>query len=268
MQMPIETQIIPAASFANANLNMLVPHPQLTSWVQCIWIMRPSHLNVDEKIYPDAGASLTFSISDTSVTARYLQNTSTTRYKWCGSLLHISIRFKPGGAWALLKSAISELAKQEIDVFDLDFAKDDRFQKLLEQLPRSSELTQLQLIDEWLLSSSLQLSKPVYSIQQLISEVDSTMLSPIQLAQEQGMSRRTLERHLQSKFAVTPLQLQHYARIKNARKILINSKQSLAAIALECGYYDQAHFNNHFKEQTGETPETYRKRKSALSKHL
>ncbi len=75
------------------------------------------------------------------------------------------------------------------------------------------------------------------------------------------MTRRTLERKLKREVGVTPGQLVAYARLDRARHRLLETTLPLAEIALQCGYYDQAHFTHAFQSLAYETPAAYRKRK-------
>lgn len=49
-------------------------------------------------------------------------------------------------------------------------------------------------------------------------------------------------------------------RVEHAEQLLTNTSRSLAAIALDAGFYDQAHLTRTFKRFTGETPGEYRER--------
>jgi AraC-like DNA-binding protein len=261
-------QIIPAASFERVPLQVLQPSHQLAEWVQCIWVM-PAFCNTGdsveilEKFYPDAGSSLTFQIGPNSAEAYFLQNNSVLRYAWQLSKLHISIRFNPGGAWALLKLPVSELTDQEVDLRSLISSRDSHFQRLMDELPTQALEDQLQAIQTWLQHGKSDLPKHVGHIRELIEHVNHSLVSPIELSASKGMSRRTLERHIRHKFGLSPLQLLNSAKIRRAREMLIRDSHSITDIALSCGFYDQSHFTNFLKEHVGETPLTYKERKLA-----
>ncbi len=50
------------------------------------------------------------------------------------------------------------------------------------------------------------------------------------------------------------------ARLKKATSLLLNTKMQMTEIALECGFYDAAHFNRHYTAQYGITPLQFRKK--------
>jgi AraC-like DNA-binding protein len=49
------------------------------------------------------------------------------------------------------------------------------------------------------------------------------------------------------------------SRVSRAQSLLMASRLSLAQIALECGYSDQAHFSREFKRACGMTPLSFRR---------
>ena len=66
MQPPQYDNIIPAASFAGVGVQIAPVRPYLRRWVQCLWVAYDTNRNETfhhEKLYPDAGSSLTFEIS-------------------------------------------------------------------------------------------------------------------------------------------------------------------------------------------------------------
>lgn len=48
-------------------------------------------------------------------------------------------------------------------------------------------------------------------------------------------------------------------RVDRAKELLIRTELSLSSIALECGFYDQSHFNRIFRKTTNQAPGEYRK---------
>ncbi|GHM98958.1 hypothetical protein WSM22_04480 [Cytophagales bacterium WSM2-2] len=71
-------------------------------------------------------------------------------------------------------------------------------------------------------------------------------------------SRRQLERKLSSTIGLSPKQLSRIVRLQSVLK-LMEKKQysSLTELALEGGYFDQAHFIKDFKEFTGVSPKQF-----------
>lgn len=73
------------------------------------------------------------------------------------------------------------------------------------------------------------------------------------LADEAGMSARQFRRVCLEKTGLTPKLLARVLRFRNAAA-RVHAAQSAAALALDCGYYDQAHLIRDFHEFAGRTP--------------
>ncbi|AFS37813.1 helix-turn-helix domain-containing protein [Alteromonas macleodii] len=87
------------------------------------------------------------------------------------------------------------------------------------------------------------------------------LVPPQHLADQFGVSRRTLERQFRTNFGFSPNKLYQFAQIRHARSLLTSNSEALSHIALACGYFDQAHFTHSFSDFALETPLQYRKRK-------
>jgi AraC-like DNA-binding protein len=79
------------------------------------------------------------------------------------------------------------------------------------------------------------------------------------LAGELGWSRRHLAARFRAELGMPPKSLARILRFERAVERL-RAGDDLAALALDCGYYDQAHFNRDFRAFAGATP-------TALSSH-
>lgn len=58
----------------------------------------------------------------------------------------------------------------------------------------------------------------------------------------------------------TPLAYVMQCRVHRAKRLIAAGEKSMQEIALEVGFCSQSHFNKVFKEHTGETPASYRRR--------
>jgi AraC family transcriptional regulator len=79
------------------------------------------------------------------------------------------------------------------------------------------------------------------------------------LAYELGIHRVQLHRAFRRAYGESPRRDALNARLAVAAKMLTTSKASIAAVAAECGYFDQSHFCRQFRRLTGVAPSTYRK---------
>ena len=257
-------EIIPAASFPSLNMKVVAPHPSISDCVQCIWLIRSKSDSPDifrEKLYPDAGSSLTFSISSIGVSVGLFHNTKVIFQQWNMRNSYLSIRFKPGGAYRLLGLDVNEFTDNEIQIGNELSKRFLQITPLMDCLPSLNENKQVHLVTNWLLQKRLKAKASNEKMQALFAKALCQLIPPQILAEDHGIGRRTLERYTRNQFGVTPNQLHSFSQIKKARDKLVYTQNDLATIALDCGYFDQSHFANSFRESTLETPLNYRIRK-------
>lgn len=80
------------------------------------------------------------------------------------------------------------------------------------------------------------------------------------------LSVSQFDRRFKQLFQMTPQQYILRVRINTACHQLTNSRQSIAEIAQQTGFYDQSYFTKQFRKQMKVTPLAYRKRYAADSK--
>lgn len=85
-------------------------------------------------------------------------------------------------------------------------------------------------------------------------------ISVEQLASLAGLSVSQFQREFRRLFGMAPRQYVAEVRIQAARRALETTAVPLAAVALECGFYDQSYFVKRFKSATGLRPLEYRRR--------
>lgn len=86
------------------------------------------------------------------------------------------------------------------------------------------------------------------------------------LASETCLSRKQFERKFSELIGITPKQFLKTIRLQYSLYLKSrNEKLNITDLAYEVGYYDQAHFINEFKLQTGFTPKQYFDNNAAYS---
>jgi AraC-like DNA-binding protein len=89
-------------------------------------------------------------------------------------------------------------------------------------------------------------------------EEDRTLLRVEQLAERFGMGVRRLQRLVAGHIGFGPKWLIQRYRLQEAAAVLRTERPtSLAVLAAELGYADQAHFSREFKAVVGSTPGAY-----------
>jgi AraC-like DNA-binding protein len=79
------------------------------------------------------------------------------------------------------------------------------------------------------------------------------------LARLCSMSFSQFERRFRNTFHISPLQHITQVRIRAACNLLTTTQYTIAAIALDVGFYDHSHFSRAFKKVMGVSPSLYRK---------
>ncbi|WP_199191682.1 helix-turn-helix domain-containing protein [Amycolatopsis sp. CA-126428] len=77
------------------------------------------------------------------------------------------------------------------------------------------------------------------------------------LADEVGWSRRHLGERFRAELGLAPKQAARVLRFERAGRLLRSGRADLAALAAECGFYDQAHLTNEWRALAGCTPGTW-----------
>jgi AraC-like DNA-binding protein/quercetin dioxygenase-like cupin family protein len=78
------------------------------------------------------------------------------------------------------------------------------------------------------------------------------------LAEELGVSRRTLQRRCFEVLGVGPSDVLAGMRLDRARELLAEPGRAIGDIALACGFASQSHFSTAFKAEHGQAPAQYR----------
>jgi PAS domain S-box-containing protein len=84
------------------------------------------------------------------------------------------------------------------------------------------------------------------------------------LARRAGLSVSQFERTFRKAFGASPRQYILRVRIEKACRLLTESDATVAFIAVECGFYDHAHFTRGFRALMSESPTEYRKKRQGL----
>ncbi|MGD1919859.1 MAG: helix-turn-helix transcriptional regulator, partial [Pleurocapsa sp.] len=126
--------------------------------------------------------------------------------------------------------------------------------KVLELL--AMQLAQLAESDLYIVSSALKLKDvdPIYEARDILSQRLENPPSILELAEQVGVSDRTLRRGFSKLFGTTVVGYLNQLRIEQAEILLRTGKLSVAEVANKVGYSHLGHFAAAFKRQFGITP--------------
>ncbi|WP_343744161.1 helix-turn-helix transcriptional regulator [Chitinophaga sp.] len=99
----------------------------------------------------------------------------------------------------------------------------------------------------------------VARLQQLLHDRWDAPLSLNLLAEEIGIHPVTLSKYFPVYFQGTMAEYLRKIKVGKSLALVRDKKQSLTAIALQCGFFDQSHFIRNFKQYTGYLPGAFRK---------
>ncbi|GIU06406.1 AraC family transcriptional regulator [Shewanella morhuae] len=259
------------------------PQAPLRPWIQHYFHLQVATYfpqSVEQTFYPDGGTSLSFyfpaqthnrSIDQPKVLFHCDQHLHC--HTFLPGIEQLTVRFHPGGAFHLLGIEVQDIqgvtAATFIEAAQLQLAG---LSQLLSQLADTHQPTQrIVLLEKWL----LQLAKPRLDMMLSIGKcstvglVQATLPRLIQTQTrledfytQLPLSRRQFERKFKQETGLPPAQLLQLNRVKIARNLLSHFPEtSLTQVALDCGFYDQAHLHQHFLRVMQQTPGQYKKRK-------
>lgn len=81
-----------------------------------------------------------------------------------------------------------------------------------------------------------------------------------------NMSTSNFFRYFKNVFNTSPMEYLKKIRIAHATAMLSSTDKPISFIAQECGFFDQSHFTNIFKQSTNMKPKEFRQKSQNQSK--
>jgi AraC-like DNA-binding protein len=169
----------------------------------------------------------------------------------------IQAYLSPLGARRLLGMPMGELTRQVVELEDLiGSAAGELAERLAEAHGWPARLA---LLERAIAERVLEAPAPAPELERAWQRlVESHGAAPVAgLAAELGWSRRHFSTSFREQIGMPPKMLARVLRFERALGRL-RAGDDLADVALDSGYYDQAHFNRDFKTFAGCTPTEYR----------
>ncbi|SDX74682.1 transcriptional regulator, AraC family with amidase-like domain [Ruegeria halocynthiae] len=98
-------------------------------------------------------------------------------------------------------------------------------------------------------------------VNRVLAVMQNTLDAPLfikEIARQLGCSQKTIETRVLAELGITPQALYRRLRLILARKLAIETQQSVAEIASRCGYENPSAMTRAFRAQFGQTPTAYR----------
>ena len=211
------------------------------------------------KAVPDGSVDLLFNLGRNKVTT-YISGTVFGVKSWeLGSNDRcFGVRFQPG------KGILpDELSMEMLVDNDLEIDGDIFGENITEKIVMAKDIYERSKIFkeayEELVFSRISLSDKERISDYLVSRITRAkgQVTIQQLEEETNYSACYLRRIFKSYHGISPKQFAQYIRFQNLLEQINKDDIRFDDIALECGYYDEAHMMREFKNYTGKTMEQY-----------
>ena len=169
----------------------------------------------------------------------------------------IGVHFHPGGAFPFFKMPAGELTGQSLSLDQLWGSDGSDLRVRLLHAPTPQQ--KFQVLERWLME---RLAKPLERdpvVSYALRSFQSSTAMPVSSVVDRiGMSQRSFIGRFTAEVGLTPKVFSRVLRFQRAlHGIAAQDAIDWAHLALDCGYYDQAHFIHDFQAFSGITPATY-----------
>lgn len=265
--------------------NISKPSLKLSKYVQNYWALdncNPDNSDYIQRIIPNGLSELIFyfdckpvsSDDNFSIEDNSIVNGQLSKYydlKISGKISLFSILFKPNGLSVFLNLPLNELFNQNVPFrFVFKNIADELENKLFEAKTFNDRV----IIAEKYLNLIFQKNEILYNHKRIDDSINiinqsKGLLNINELAERACYSRRQYERVFSQLIGASPKQFLKTIRLQNAIDIKTkNKKMNLTELTYNCGYYDQSHMINDFKELTGYSPREYFKESEPYSDYF
>ncbi|WP_426479348.1 helix-turn-helix domain-containing protein [Chryseobacterium sp. CBSDS_008] len=170
-------------------------------------------------------------------------------------------RFYPYAGTLFFSDPLSEFTNYATDMYDVPKMES---RDLYDRIMQADNLySKIKVLESYLLQqlkkneSRIKKTAMVQALSQDIF-MNQYTLDLSAMAQVSGLSARYIQKLYLTHIGLSPSSFAAVTRFNKSLQMVLNTHQSLTAIAYDCGYYDQAHFIKEFKKFTDITPSASR----------
>jgi len=253
------------------------PGDPLSRFVECFWTLEGDKPSGDpERILPDGCVELILNFGaefsqhcegQQKLQPRNFlvgQMTGPILISPTGAVQLIGIRFHPGGTLPFLRLPLHEITDQVVELGSLSSQLE---RNLLDAASASCSLMDKVTAIEEFLTGELLSRKHDSRLTMLAARIVESggLVSVDQLANDAGISSRQLERRFLREVGLGPKLLGRIIRFQQVFRAVEQCDAAWATVAIECGYYDQAHLIRDFHQFARQTPAVLFGHQSALT---
>lgn len=225
------------------------PRPELAPYVRCLWELTGTGSDI-ERVVPDGCCEIVLNRADPfrgvdndRIQPRLMlvgQIPRFIRIQPTGTVDLLGIRFRPGGLFPFVGVSMAELTGERIDLGDV-----------CRRLRRDLEGASRERVEAILLD---RLRKRPSRVDEAVAAIETTR-GDLRIG---SLGTRTLERAFRREVGVPPKVLARIVRFQRViHAVEATARLDWAGLALDCGYYDQAHLIRDFRHFAGLSPARY-----------
>jgi len=245
------------------------PSQILARFVECFWVLESDGGSTPvspERILPDGCIELILNLRspfrDVTATGqdqlqplRFVvgQMTRPMLIAPSGAVELIGIRFHPGGTRCLLDVPAHELTNRVVELAAVSSRLERDLVSILEN--DSDVVAKISALELLLIQRAISCRREFLLID-LAAEIVGRggRMSIDDLAATAGVSGRQLERRFRTEVGISPKLFCRILRFQEVFRAIDRDYQKWAEVAVDCGYYDQAHLIRDFQQFAAQTP--------------
>jgi AraC-like DNA-binding protein len=181
----------------------------------------------------------------------------------------LGVHFKPGGTVPFLKCAADEVQDSVVALADVQGSGAARLHERAREA--KTPYDRIRLVEQYLLKGAVRPLKRHPAVAVALGAFGETP-SPASIAeitQRSGLCHRRFIELFRQEVGLTP---KLYCRVQRFQQVIrfLSTRDEVdwSELALDCGYYDQAHFINDFKEFSGISPTAYLQKRTQHMNHV
>ena len=254
-------------------LQLFPAHPELRPWVEYYWSVSwdLGDQSFDQTVVTNPTIDLSFEEDEgTNGPGRHLVVTGVAprsyRRHLTGKGDVIAVHFLPGQFRSWWQKGVQSLTGRALNLGSGTRPWEAPAAALLPHLLDQSPEERVLILDDFLLGYRPAADPVANEIQRLVaaSRDDRDLWSPLVMANLRAVSPRTNQRQFLEYVGVGPKWVLMRHRIQAALLALDAARTAgvvpdLTDLALDLGWYDQAHFSREFKNLVGVSPDSYRR---------
>jgi AraC-like DNA-binding protein len=228
------------------------PSLKFAAHIECFWVHRSEEPIREYRVLPDGCADIIFEQPARDYGGLAIVGTMTRAQalRIPGRQYTFGVRFRPGMASRVMRVPGSVVVDQAIPLADV--WKRAAVRELLEQLEESCSPQNSIARFEAVLGDPAPLDALDKALAWLAESRGQASIDS--LADAAGLSARQFRRLCTERTGLSPKHLARMLRFRHAAAYASAPWRDWADVALTCGYYDQAHLINEFRELAGVSP--------------